>query len=51
MYRELREYGIVAPAGAGRAQVRADAERAMARSQQPHAIFSAATTRKKAAHP
>jgi hypothetical protein len=48
---EIREYGIVAPAGAGRAQVRADAERAIVRNQQPTARASAPTTRKKAAHP
>jgi hypothetical protein len=29
----------------------ANAERAMARSEQPHAIFRAATTRKKDVHP
>jgi len=34
-----------------RAQVRADAERAIVRYQEPPARFSAATTRKKAAHP
>ena len=38
-------------AGVDQAQVRADAERAIVSSQQPAAILSAATTRKKAAHP
>ncbi|HEY5356974.1 MAG TPA: site-specific integrase [Streptosporangiaceae bacterium] len=43
--------GIVAPAVVDQAQVRAGAERAIVRYQEPPARFSAPRTRKKAAHP
>ena len=43
--------GIVAPAGAGQAQARAGAERAIVMYQYPPPRFSAPRTRKKAAHP
>jgi len=51
IYRTIREYGHRRPADVDQAQVRADPERAMVSSHQPAAILSAATTRKKAAHP
>jgi hypothetical protein len=48
IYRKIREYPQPA---SDQAQARADGERAMAMYQQPPARFSAAITRKNAAHP